>query len=115
MTFIPGSHKRTDLPRQNLLDARSLFNLCPDLQWEPRVTVPMRAGDCTFHHGRCAHMATPNDTDEPRVAHIVIFMDAAATYDGTRHVVTDPLGLKPGDPLTGEMFPAVAEFAKVLS
>lgn len=107
MTFLPGSHRRTDLPMQNLNDARSLFGICPDLQWQPRVTVPLRAGDCTFHHGRCAHMATPNDTDEPRVAHVVIFMDAATTYAGRPHVVTDPLGLAPGQPLDGELFPPV--------
>jgi ectoine hydroxylase-related dioxygenase (phytanoyl-CoA dioxygenase family) len=107
MTFIPGSHQRTDLPMQNLGDARSLFSICPDLVWEPRVTVPLKAGDCTFHHGRCAHMATPNMTDEPRVAHIVIFMDATTRFTGVGHVVTDPLGLKAGDLLEGEMFPAV--------
>ncbi|MEX0886401.1 MAG: phytanoyl-CoA dioxygenase family protein [Phycisphaeraceae bacterium] len=105
MSFLPGSHRRTDLERQDLSDARSLFGICPDLQWSPRVTVPLKAGDCTFHHGRCAHMANANETDEPRVAHVVIYMDAAARYDGKGHVVTDPLGLKLGDALAGEMFP----------
>lgn len=107
MTFIPGSHTRTDLPAQSLHDAQSLFEICPALRWEKRVTLPLRAGDCTFHHGRCAHMATPNFTDEPRVAHTVIFMDAATTYSGRGHIVTDPLGLKAGDPLSGELFPEV--------
>jgi len=111
MTFLPGSHARTDLPAQNLGDRRSLFSLCPDLEWQTRVTVPLRAGDCTFHHGRCAHMATPNLTDEPRVAHVIIFMDATATYRKQRHVVTDPLNLEDGAPLDGELFPRVADFA----
>jgi ectoine hydroxylase-related dioxygenase (phytanoyl-CoA dioxygenase family) len=108
MTFLPGSHRRTGLPMQNLASSTSLFTICPDLVWEPRVTVPLRAGDCTFHHGRCAHMATPNFTDDPRVAHVVIFMDAATTYNGRKHVVTDPLHLSPGDPLDGELFPRAA-------
>ena len=111
MTFLPGSHRRTDLPAQNLGDPRSLFTICPDLQWGPRVTVPLRAGDCTFHHGRCAHMATPNLTDDPRVGHVVIFMDAAATYAGRPHVVTDPLALQQGQPLEHELFPAVGAAA----
>src|SRR4051794_9488620 len=105
MTFIPGSHRRTDLPMQNLADARSLFTIAPDLIWSRRITVPLRAGDCTFHHGRCAHMATPNHTDEPRVAHVVIFMDAAALYRTAPHVITDPLKLQEGAPLEGELFP----------
>ena len=107
MTFLPGSHKRTDLTAQNLSDARSLFNLCPDLIWNPRITVPLRAGDCTFHHGRCAHMATPNFTDEPRVAHVVIFMPRTTKYDGKRHVVTDPLNLQIGNLIEGDLFPIV--------
>ena len=107
MTFLPGSHHRTDLPMQHLHDPRSLFSICPDLQWSQRVTVPLRAGDCTFHHGRCAHMATPNFTEEPRVAHVVIFMQRTTTYNGVRHVVTDPLNLTQGALLEGELFPEV--------
>lgn len=107
MTFLPGSFRRTDLPAQNLSDPRSLFQVEPEFAWYPRVTVPLKAGDCTFHHGRCAHMATPNHTDDPRVAHIVIFMEPSTTYDGKRHVVTDPLGLTVGEPLSGELFPDI--------
>lgn len=106
MTFIPGSHRRTDLAVQNLVDARSLFTLCPDLEYEPRVTIPLRAGDCTFHHGRCAHMANANQTDDIRVAHVVIFMDATTTYTVKPHPVTDPLGLKAGALLDSELFPS---------
>lgn len=108
MTFLPGSHTRTDLSAQNLHDAQSLFTICPELRWQRRVTVPLRAGDCTFHHGRCAHMATPNFTDTPRVAHVVIFMDATTRFSGRNHVCTTPLNLRPGDPLDGELFPRVA-------
>lgn len=105
MTFLPGSHQRTDLTAQNLRDARSLFALCPDLEWGPRITMPLRAGDLTFHHGRCAHMATPNTTDDFRVAHVVIFMDRGTRFSGKGHVVTKPLELQEGDPLEGELFP----------
>lgn len=107
MTFIPGSHRRSDLPAQNLASASSLFDICPELAWETRVTVPLRAGDCTFHHGRCAHMATPNFTDEARIAHVVIWVDAQTTYTGAPHPVTQPLGLASGQLLEGELFPHV--------
>jgi ectoine hydroxylase-related dioxygenase (phytanoyl-CoA dioxygenase family) len=109
MTFIPGSHTRTDLRPQNLTDSEDLFRISPDLAWEPRVTVPLRAGDCTFHNGLCAHMALANQTDEIRFAHVVIFMDAETTYTGQRHVVTDPLGLSAGQRLDGELFPRVGQ------
>jgi ectoine hydroxylase-related dioxygenase (phytanoyl-CoA dioxygenase family) len=107
MTFIPGSHSRTNLPAQDLTDAHDLFRKSPDLIWEQRVTVPLRAGDCTFHHALCAHMATPNLTDEPRVAHIIIYMDASTIYRAMPHPVTDPLGLHDGQPLDGPLFPAI--------
>ncbi len=107
MTFIPGSHMRHDLRPQDLTDARDLLNLAPDLDWAPRVTVPLRAGDCTFHNAYLAHMAQSNITDVPRVAHIIIYMDADTTFDGKRHVVTEPLNLQVGDPLDGELFPLV--------
>jgi len=105
MTFLPGSQTRTDLPPQNLGDSRSLLDICPEFEWLPRVTVPLRAGDCTFHHGRCAHMATPNVGTAPRVAHVVIFMDATTQFSGVGHVVTDPLGLTQGERIEGPLFP----------
>lgn len=107
MTFLPESQKRSDLPAQNLGDDRSLFSIAPDLEWSERVTLPLRAGDCTFHHGRCAHMATPNFTNEARVAHVVIFMDADTRYTGTPHLVTDGQNLPVGETLDGELFPRV--------
>ena len=108
MTFIPRSHTRSGLRPQNLHNEHDLLSLWPELVWRERVTVPLRAGDCTFHHGLCPHMATANLTAEPRFAHVVIFMDAATTYSGARHVVTDPLGLAVGAPLDGPLFPLVA-------
>lgn len=107
MTFIPGCQHRTDLRPNNLRQANSMFNLAPDMRWLPRVTLPLQAGDCTFHHGRCPHMATPNLTDDPRVAHVIIYMDLAVRYTNIKHVVTDSLELHEGDPLAGQMFPAV--------
>jgi phytanoyl-CoA hydroxylase len=105
MTFIPGSHLRRDLRPQDLTNSRDLLDLDPELNWAPRVTVPLRAGDCTFHHSYLAHMASSNITDVPRVAHIVIYMDADTTFNGNSHVITNPLHLNVGDPLDGDLFP----------
>lgn len=74
---------------------------------DPSGRGAARAGDATFHHGRCPHMATPNCSNDPRVAHTVIFMSAETRYSGAGHVVTDPLHLEKGEPLAGEMFPLV--------
>lgn len=112
MTFIPGSHRLTDLSMQNLRDAGSLFNLAPDLGWDERVTLPLKAGDCTFHHGRTAHMANANTTEENRYGFAIIYMDATTTFTGTNHAVTnaprDAGELAEGDLLAGELFPELS-------
>jgi phytanoyl-CoA hydroxylase len=105
MTFLPGTHARTDLQPQNLSEAEDLFTKAPDLRWSHRVTVPLRAGDCTFHSGYTAHMALPNTTDQARLAQVNIYMDRHTTYSGRPHIVTDPLQLTAGDNLAGDTFP----------
>jgi phytanoyl-CoA hydroxylase len=105
MTFLPGTQHRTGLRPQDLHHEDDLFALDPSLRWIPRITVPLRAGDCTFHSGYTGHMALPNRTDLARFAHVIIYMDEATTYSGAEHIVTDPLGLVAGDRLDGNTFP----------
>lgn len=109
MSFVKGSHCRRNLPMQNIMDKRSLFAICPDLAWDERVTVPLQAGDCTFHHGRTAHYAGANETDEHRVAIAIIFMDQTTAYRDWPHVVTDPLERKfaVGERIEHPIFPTV--------
>jgi ectoine hydroxylase-related dioxygenase (phytanoyl-CoA dioxygenase family) len=105
MTFLPGTQTRTDLQPQNLSEEEDLFTMAPDLRWSTRITVPLRAGDCTFHSGYTAHMALPNTTDQARLAHVTIYMDEHTTYTPNPHVITDPLNLTAGAPLAGSTFP----------
>lgn len=108
MTFVPGSQERRDLAPQNLSDHDSLARMWPEITWRERVTLPLRAGDCTFHSSYTAHRANSNDTDEPRIAHVIIYMDADATYTGARHPVTNPLDLTVGKAFPDERFPRLA-------
>jgi phytanoyl-CoA hydroxylase len=107
MTFIPGQHDRRDLRATDIADAGDLFAAAPDLTYRPRVTIPLRAGDVTFHNGYTPHTANANDTDEPRLAHVNIYVDRDLTYTGDRHPCTDPLGLAPGATLPDASFPVV--------
>jgi len=81
------------------------MGIAPEMQWQERITIPLRAGDCTFHHQFTPHMATANVTDDPRVAHVVIFMAADTRYTGKQHPVTDPIEPEVGAPLDQEIFP----------
>lgn len=108
MSYLPGSHRRTGLPPQNLGDPRSLFAQAPDLEWEPFVTVPVRAGDVIWHHARTAHRANANATEVARVAVSIIYMPRTTRFNGKGHVCTQGKGLTPGDLLEGADFPDIS-------
>ena len=107
MSFIPGTQHLRGLSTQATGNEDALMSQRPELQWQQRATVPLRAGDCTFHYGTTVHGAFSNISDEARIAHVIIFMEADTRYVNIKHPVTDPLGLSEGDVLEGEMFPAV--------
>jgi phytanoyl-CoA hydroxylase len=79
MAFLPGSH----LLMEDLDPASAgwqPFEHVPELTWRPRVSVPLRAGDVTFHHDRTVHLAGANRTDVDRISLTSVYMDAAATF-----------------------------------
>ncbi|MFD4946781.1 phytanoyl-CoA dioxygenase family protein [Streptomyces sp. NPDC058239] len=110
LTFLPGSHRRSAPDRVDLAKALEdpesyLFVNWPQLERSPRVTVPLRAGDVTFHHNRIGHASGANSTDSTRISFFVTFTDAEATYrpvpGGTE------LNLEPGSPLPDDLYPRV--------
>jgi ectoine hydroxylase-related dioxygenase (phytanoyl-CoA dioxygenase family) len=105
MTFLPGSQDHVGLRPQDLTEPGDLFTVAPDLRWHERVTLPLRAGDCTFHNSCTAHTAGANETDDPRIAHVVVYLAAETRYDGRSHPISDPLALPVGEPLEHPMFP----------
>lgn len=114
MSFIPGSHRRRNLASKiDVSDPGCLFRQCPELEYESFVSVPLRAGDCTFHHAVTAHAAHPNRTSEPRYAHVVNSVDLTTVYRAIPHKVTDGLNLSEGQLLEGELFPVLDEVLAV--
>ncbi len=98
MGFIPGSHRRTGLSIQVIMDPRSLFDQAPELEWTERVQAPLRAGGATFHQGWTAHRAGPNQTEVMRVAFSAIYVDASER-------VARPVGWLPRPLAVGDAFP----------
>ena len=96
MSFLSGSHKLMDVRDIATSDQEGWKKEMPGLQWWPRLAIPLQVGDCTFHHGMTFHAAGSNLSEQWRVAHVVIFVDASATYNGKGHIVTDPLDLQVG-------------------
>lgn len=108
MQFIPGSHLWGELEPINLVTPQDIFALVPDKEVREPYVARMKAGSCTFHHGLTFHYAGANHTDRPRRAMVTIYMADGTCYNGKPHVVTDGLGLQPGDLLAGELFPVLA-------
>lgn len=109
MTFLPGSHRRGGPDRVDMseLDGDGfqtyLLKHWPELEWRPRVTVPLRAGGATFHHERTAHGTGPNTTHQLRIAFVVTFTDADAVYRPMPG--RDPLPMDAGQPIDPARYP----------
>ena len=107
MSYIPGSQRHAGLAAQDLLDPRSLFQRCPELEWQPMVTVPVKAGDVVWHHGRTAHRANANASDQDRVVVSVIYMPRTTRFTGADHICTGDGAFTPGDLIAGDAFPEI--------
>src|SRR5439155_26561464 len=107
MSFIPGSQHVRHLGPIDLAHPQNIFELAPAFKGVKPRTCELKAGSCTFHNGLTFHYAGPNKSERMREAFAVLYMPDGTKYDGKKHVVTDPLNLKVGDKLEGEMFPLV--------
>lgn len=108
MGFIPGSHA---WPEGSGESSTEPFDARPELRWWPQVAIPLRAGDCTFHHSWTVHMAGTNETDTARISLATVYMDAAATYhpapEGPGTYQDEVVGIEPGRPLDTPRYPRV--------
>lgn len=104
MTFLPGSHHRGDVDIHDFMDPISGH---PELEWTPRVAVPLRAGDCTFHHARLIHSAGANNSDLTRLSLATVYMDAEATYQTLADIDYQDVitGIEPGGPFDDARYP----------
>jgi len=125
MHVIPGSHRD---PRFQPVDC----DLAEDLHLSPNpmgpgepgslydevrtwmpdraIPVPLKAGECMFHHCLNYHMTPHNVTDRQRRAFVMIFMPDGTRYKHSQspnHPCTNYLSLEDGTPLAGDAFPLV--------
>jgi ectoine hydroxylase-related dioxygenase (phytanoyl-CoA dioxygenase family) len=111
MNYIPESHHLNKVGTNNLAVKGSLFEKAPQLEYEPKVKIPLKTGDAVFHNGFCGHMATANKTDEWRIAHVIAYTEASTVVVHEGHVLFDRLGdeaPKIGENLNHPTFPRVA-------
>ncbi|CAM4011366.1 phytanoyl-CoA dioxygenase family protein [Kibdelosporangium persicum] len=106
MSFVPGSH----IGPEPTTDDWDIFTTRPELAWQPRIVVPLRAGGMTFHHERVVHMAGANLTQQDRVSLGTVYIDADTVFDPEYGTAEEDLGVQPGQRLDTERYPLVADF-----
>ena len=112
LVFVPKSQFFTRLADVSVSQPNGYRNILPELDWMPKVAVPLRAGDCVFFHGMTMHRANPNRSDRWRLAFSVHYIDATTTYRAEgRHVplVLPEEELPDGTAIEGERFPVLDE------
>lgn len=119
LAFLPGSQLLLERVSDLTQLSWDVLADLPELVWHPRVAVPIRAGDVTFHHERTVHLAGANVTDMDRLSLTTVYMDAQATFAPGRIGVdqlSDLSGLgpdvmqsmAPGQPMDGDRFPRLS-------
>ncbi|MFC4560983.1 phytanoyl-CoA dioxygenase family protein [Nocardiopsis mangrovi] len=108
MSFVPGSNLMSPPPAA---EDWAIFETRPELAWRPRVTVPVRAGGCTFHNERVAHMAGANQTDMDRLSLGTVYIDAETRFAPEEGYCEEELGFEPGDLVAGDLYPVVGRAA----
>jgi ectoine hydroxylase-related dioxygenase (phytanoyl-CoA dioxygenase family) len=71
MRFVPGSHRRKDVPHVDSFAPDNLLTRGQEIAVEvdeaSAVDVLLRAGQASFHHGHMFHASTPNRTSSRRL------------------------------------------------
>jgi ectoine hydroxylase-related dioxygenase (phytanoyl-CoA dioxygenase family) len=112
MSFVGGTQVLDNIPPIDLGNPQDIFRHAPHIKPVKPLTCELSAGSATFHNGLTFHYAGPNKSEGVREAMAIIYMPDGTTYDGQKHIVTDPLrekGLNVGDKLEGELFPVVGK------
>ena len=88
MWFIPGSQQHATYENSGIgVNMADLFKLYPKMTETDPVSVPMKAGDCSFHNGLVAHGAGANMTRGRRIAMTCAYMPVGSTFNGQRNVL----------------------------
>lgn len=97
MRFVPGSH---EWGVQEYVDIFEQPHVPEAVREENRISLPLNAGDVTYHSGLTFHEAFPNKTNVMREAMTIIYFEDGAKYNSEDERSKDHdscEGLKHGD------------------
>ena len=81
MRYIPGSHRHAIVAHIDTFHEDNLLSrgqeIAVDVDESEAVTVVLRPGEATFHHGRLFHASGPNTSSDRRIGVAIRYIDPA--------------------------------------
>lgn len=112
LMYVPGSHRWNLLPITGLAgDMNAIRGVLNDAQWEQfqnPVYIELKAGEAAFHHPLMVHGSRENRTDRPRRACVLNVIRDGVCSDTDQPLQQGIPVIPPGQPLTGQFFPQLA-------
>lgn len=104
MRFMPGAHREGEQPPVDFLRAPKVWGA----REASACAVPVKAGDCIFHHCLSWHTSPPNQTAGPRRAYIAILLSTSCRFapgHSAWHPMNEFVSVAPGEPMNTDHFP----------
>lgn len=78
MKFVPGSHKKQLVPHVDTFDENNLLTrgqeIAVDVDEDDGVSVILKTGQASMHHGHLFHASGPNTTDDRRIGSAIRYI-----------------------------------------
>ena len=107
--FYPGSHKAKENQFIDIFSGKvddSELEEIPQIEGIKVDYQSLKIGDVSFHHGLTFHRARPNDSNEDRIVHTVIFFEDGCTRgDEKFHFSVDRAGIEVGQTIKSDVTP----------
>jgi hypothetical protein len=108
---VPGSHRWNLLPKVDLMgktedmeSIRSVLTAEQEAQFKP-VPIPLKAGECSFHHCLTLHGSYPNRSDRPRRSVVLNYMRPDTRSASDQPLMPGAAAIPPGAVVEGDLFP----------
>ena len=93
MKFVPGSHKKQIVPHKDTFDDNNLLSrgqeIAVDVDESDAVSVELKPGQASMHHGHLFHASGPNNTDDRRIGCAIRYIKPSMKQlTGDRSLVT---------------------------
>ncbi len=107
--YVPSSHNWDLLPITGLADdmdaVQSVLNDKQKEEFDKRVPVELKKGECSFHHGLTMHGSYENNSERPRRATVINVFKDGTICDQDEPLLDGADAIPKGKPMGGQFYP----------